>query len=361
MAANFDHEKSLAAFAKFLGKGLFGIKTGAYRFNREKGKHELTITGEAYFEPIAINRACDYIDLRDGKEQIWITLQAFNGIPEANERGGRYHSYKDIARYTNIYLDVDATKPDGFKDFAATEEERAKARDQMPVVETWLVRKGLGFGLRLLTGNGCGFVLPIPPTSTTPDFIAKVATFLKVARVETGCNIDTTMFDPGRVIGIPGTVNCKLENDDRKNHRREVIGQIPERMEDAKLLEYIARLTPDSEALRYWSKQLGAEKKESKQKTNTFQGLNDSDNELIKRICAAANSEKFRRLMQGDTTGYTSESEADAGLCSIIAFYTKDFDQILRIVQCSALWDEKWEREDYQERTIWTAPQIMDN
>ncbi len=355
MAANFDHEKSLASFAKFLGKGLFGIKTGAYRFNREKGKHELTITGEAYFEPIAINRACDYIDLRDGKEQIWITLQTLKGIPEPNEMGRRYHSYKDIAHYTNVYLDVDAAKPKVFKDFAATEEERAKARDQMPVVETWLVSKGLGFGLRLLTGNGCGFVLPIPPTSTTPDFIAKVATFLKVVRVETGCNIDTTMFDPGRVIGIPGTVNCKLENDDRKNHRREVIGQIPERMEDTKLLEYIARLTPDAEALRYWSKQLGAEKKESKQKTNTFQGLNDSDNELIKRICAAANSEKFRRLMQGDTTGYTSESEADAGLCSIIAFYTKDFDQILRIVQCSALWDEKWEREDYQERTIGSA------
>lgn len=355
MVSNLDREKSLASFTKFLGKDLFGIKTGTYRFSREKGKHELTITGEAYFEPIAINKACDHIDLRDGKEQIWITLQALNGIPEANEKGGRYHSYKDIVRYTNVYLDVDATKPESFKDFAATEEERAKARDQMPLVETWLVSKGLGFGLRLFTGNGCGFVLPIPPTSATPDFIAKVATFLKVARAETGCNIDTTMFDPGRVIGIPNTINCKLENDDRKNHRRETIGQIPERVEDAKLLEYIARLTPDAEALRYWSKQLGTEKKESKQKTNIFQGLNDSDKELIARICAAANGKKFQRLMQGDTTGYDSESEADAGLCSLIAFYTKDFNQILRIVQSSALWDEKWEREDYQERTIQSA------
>ena len=36
----------------------------------------------------------------------------------------------------------------------------------------------------------------------------------------------------------------------------------------------------------------------------------------------AKNGAKFRRLYAGDTGGYASHSEADAGLCSMLAFYT---------------------------------------
>ncbi len=77
-----------------------------------------------------------------------------------------------------------------------------------------------------------------------------------------------------------------------------------------------------------------------------------SDKEVIERASEAKNGAKFQRLMDGNTSDYQSESEADGGLAALIGFYTQDFDQILRIIQKSALWDDKWEREDYRQSTI---------
>jgi len=77
-----------------------------------------------------------------------------------------------------------------------------------------------------------------------------------------------------------------------------------------------------------------------------------SDEEVKKRASEAGNGAKFQQLMAGDSSDYPSESEADGGLAALIGFWTQDFDQILRIIQQSGLWDEKWEREDYQQSTI---------
>src|SRR5215211_7390675 len=47
-----------------------------------------------------------------------------------------------------------------------------------------------------------------------------------------------------------------------------------------------------------------------------------SDTEVIAKASSADNGEKFHRLWIGDTSGYTSSSEADAALCSLLAFWT---------------------------------------
>jgi len=86
---------------------------------------------------------------------------------------------------------------------------------------------------------------------------------------------------------------------------------------------------------------------------------NTSDDDVTKLASEAKNGEKFKRLMDGDASDYPSESEADAGLAAMIGFYTQDFDQVLRIIQGSGLWDEKWEREDYQQSTISGALAIL--
>jgi len=78
-----------------------------------------------------------------------------------------------------------------------------------------------------------------------------------------------------------------------------------------------------------------------------------ADNEVVVRICKSKQVEKFMKLFRGDTSGYLSESEADAALAAIIGFYNnKNFAQTLRMISQSKLWDEKWQREDYQQRTI---------
>lgn len=67
------------------------------------------------------------------------------------------------------------------------------------------------------------------------------------------------------------------------------------------------------------------------------------------------NAPKFVRLFdKGDITGYTSQSEADAALCAIIAFRTGPSPALINaIFRQSALYrEDKWERADYRDSTI---------
>ena len=77
--------------------------------------------------------------------------------------------------------------------------------------------------------------------------------------------------------------------------------------------------------------------------------------EIVTALRAAKNGEKFRRLYDdGDITGYNSHSEADAGLCAMIAFRTGPNPELIdAIFRNSALYRaDKWERQDYRDSTI---------
>lgn len=82
-----------------------------------------------------------------------------------------------------------------------------------------------------------------------------------------------------------------------------------------------------------------------------------SDEELVAKAMDAANGDKFRRLWNGDTSGYPSHSEADQALCTMLAFWTGgDPQRIEALFNRSGLVREKWrERPDYRERTIRNA------
>ena len=77
-----------------------------------------------------------------------------------------------------------------------------------------------------------------------------------------------------------------------------------------------------------------------------------TDEQIIALAAQAHNSPKFLSLMSGSIEGYLSQSEADLALCQLIAFYTPDPVQIDSIFRRSKLCRDKWERADYQERTI---------
>lgn len=80
-----------------------------------------------------------------------------------------------------------------------------------------------------------------------------------------------------------------------------------------------------------------------------------TDEEILNHLKKATNNEKFFVLYSAGDWGkyYSSHSEGDAALCSLIAFYTQDWDQIDRIFRTSALYRaDKWgDREDYREKT----------
>lgn len=80
------------------------------------------------------------------------------------------------------------------------------------------------------------------------------------------------------------------------------------------------------------------------------------DNQDILSVALKAkNGNKFAALYSGDWSSYGSQSEADLALCNLLAFYTKDAGQIDQLFRGSDLMREKWDRDDYAERTIEAA------
>ncbi|MFL5735050.1 MAG: AAA family ATPase, partial [Chloroflexia bacterium] len=78
-----------------------------------------------------------------------------------------------------------------------------------------------------------------------------------------------------------------------------------------------------------------------------------SDEDVLAKLYRARNAARFQALWGGSDEGYPSPSEADAALCSMIAFYTQDPAQIERIVRRSARPRDKWlTHRDYLQRTI---------
>lgn len=78
--------------------------------------------------------------------------------------------------------------------------------------------------------------------------------------------------------------------------------------------------------------------------TKTLQAL--TDEKIIKRAMNAKNSDKFKRLMSGDLSEYSEDhSGGDMALCNILAFWTKDPQQIDRLFRQSRLMRPKWDKK----------------
>lgn len=67
------------------------------------------------------------------------------------------------------------------------------------------------------------------------------------------------------------------------------------------------------------------------------------DEKLIELAGIAKDGDKFKSLFEGDISGYSSHSEADQGLCNILAFWTQNKAQIDRIFRQSGLIRSKWD------------------
>lgn len=86
--------------------------------------------------------------------------------------------------------------------------------------------------------------------------------------------------------------------------------------------------------------------------TNLIQSPKMTDEQILKIAFNAKNADEIKALYSGNFQSYGSQSEADQALCNHIAFYTQDPLQIDRIFIRSGLYREKWDREDYKQRTI---------
>lgn len=83
------------------------------------------------------------------------------------------------------------------------------------------------------------------------------------------------------------------------------------------------------------------------------------DTALIHKALHAANGSKFAALWSGDASGYASQSEADAALCCLLAWWTRHntarVDRLFRQSGLYATIQRHGNPEDYLQRTIATA------
>lgn len=93
---------------------------------------------------------------------------------------------------------------------------------------------------------------------------------------------------------------------------------------------------------KYLKPQPQAQQKQETQQTNS---PNLSTNEVIAKIRQSKQAHKFEALMNGNTTGYGSPSEADIALCAVIAFWTQDTKHIDAIFRQSKLMRDKWDEK----------------
>lgn len=84
-----------------------------------------------------------------------------------------------------------------------------------------------------------------------------------------------------------------------------------------------------------------------------------SDEDILRTAFRAANGDKFKALWEGDTSGHSNDqSSADLALMNMLAFYTKNQDQLIRLFRRSALGQrEKAGRSDYM---AWTVRRALD-
>lgn len=114
-----------------------------------------------------------------------------------------------------------------------------------------------------------------------------------------------------------------------------------------------SEIGPEQSSIDYVRHRYGPMKRSEK----TFRAgpsipLNRSDSHIIEM--AMKRERKFPSLWAGQWEGlYSSQSEADGALCTILAFWTDaDPESIERLFRSSGLYREKWERADYRQRTI---------
>lgn len=91
-----------------------------------------------------------------------------------------------------------------------------------------------------------------------------------------------------------------------------------------------------------------------------------TDSEVITIANRAANGDTFNALYRGDWESlYSSQSEADAALCTLLAFYAgPNHAQVDRLFRASGLYREKWEEQrgglTYGEKTVEHVVEQMD-
>tara|TARA_B100000519_G_scaffold108549_1_gene94073 strand:- start:12338 stop:15340 length:3003 start_codon:yes stop_codon:yes gene_type:complete len=248
MGQNLD-QKAKKEIAKFLGF-LKSLDGGNYHEVRFLGaKKERRPSG--YYNHSNHDLLFHEINRLDAASGSYITINAVKkGIEKRSlGRSARGVSIEDddIDQISFIFIDIDPERAAGKKKHCSTEEEKKSANKVAYAVIEYLDQQGWPEPACLNdSGNGyhifyaCKF--PIGFSHTIQDLLTVLSYKLETADAK----IDKSVFNPGRIVRIPGTVNAKGDNTPDRPHRvckNLVYNESPQRV-TAPMVEKIANMLP---------------------------------------------------------------------------------------------------------------------
>lgn len=274
--------------------------------------------------------------LKQSVKTLWWKVTAPQEIPSAEEdiyfgvhpssvsKGPRERTeIVNIQAINCLYADMDSKDHEDSKELAAA---HVKVLDPQPSI---VVDSGGGYH--------CYWLL-------TKPFILDTALKTEIAsgiqrqwvRYVGG---DLAVHDLARILRLPGTLNYKYDPP------REV-SIVYENLNKTYTLTDLQEHLPETPG----------HKTEKKSVPKTARPNDLTEQEIVDLARASKSGKKFLRLFRGISSDYSSPSEADLALCTILAFWTGgDYAKMDRLFQASDRKRPKWNREDYKYETLTKA------
>lgn len=162
---------------------------------------------------------------RSGEAAFYFSLQgvdpkAIRGSRGTLELAAKTSRDQDILVYSLMVIDVDPVRPSGV---SATDVEKRAALGVTQNVRAWLETRGIP-SIQADSGNGYHLLVPLVPYqgARVREAATSAKSLLKLLDAEFStpeAKVDTSTFNPGRILKLYGTVACKGENTPERPHR----------------------------------------------------------------------------------------------------------------------------------------------
>lgn len=162
----------------------------------------------------------------------------YAGVNPRKRKGG---SAEDVSRVTIIPFDVDSPHPKGEP---ATDDELEEARKKAIELVSWICKKGFRPPMISMSGNGYHVLQRVNiEFEDLEDIKVKLESYFHEAPTK---GMDS-IFDPPRILKIPGTASVKGKTSEDRPHRQSYILTEGDAEPDSPLAEHIKTLEPHTE------------------------------------------------------------------------------------------------------------------
>jgi hypothetical protein len=232
---------------------------------------------------------------------------------------------KDVLRRKWLLIDADPVRLEGV---SATEAEKASAMEVSGTVRDYLC--GIGWPAPLIgdSGNGCHQFYRTDLPADDGDLVKHVLAGLAHRFDTAAVKIDPKVFNPSRIVKLPGTLARKGEDLPERPHRWAKLLLVPElKIVPRELLEQVAALAPKPETRR-------------QSRTQTPPQSSGDRSRLINRAA------KYLEKIPPAVSGQHGHDQTFKAACTLVCGFGLSIDEAMPLMvvysdRCQPPWSEK--------------------